>query len=104
MAKIFYLCLGCFIVLLFDTFGFSKSIAQDSSSRLLKEYDFNFVASGDWGCGSRATDTVRNMQNKSPNAKTSSGLLFCMFLTVSVALEPHPQSPEATKLKSYSFN
>jgi hypothetical protein len=28
--------------------------------------DFNFVAAGDWGCDSKAHDTVNNVQNKSP--------------------------------------
>jgi predicted phosphohydrolase len=28
--------------------------------------DFNFVAAGDWGCDTKAHDTVKNMQNKSP--------------------------------------
>lgn len=30
------------------------------------DIDFNFVAAGDWGCDSKAHDTVNNMQNKSP--------------------------------------
>jgi predicted MPP superfamily phosphohydrolase len=28
--------------------------------------DFNFVAAGDWGCDSKAHNTVNNIQNKSP--------------------------------------
>lgn len=61
------------VVLLFDISGFSKSTAQDSRHQSLEEYDFNFVASGDWGCGSKALETVRNMQNKSPEVVLALG-------------------------------
>lgn len=41
-------------------------IAVKNQDNLSSDTRFNFVAAGDWGCGPRAQDTVRNMQVKEP--------------------------------------
>jgi predicted MPP superfamily phosphohydrolase len=38
--------------------------ASENESTIIP--DFNFVAAGDWGCDSKAHNTVNNIQNKSP--------------------------------------
>jgi predicted phosphohydrolase len=43
----------------------ANNLSAQSSAKS-SNIDFNFVAAGDWGCDTKAHDTVNNMQNKSP--------------------------------------
>jgi hypothetical protein len=52
------------VAIFFSIFSINNLSAQPT--RKSNNFDFNFVAAGDWGCDSKAHDTVNNMQNKSP--------------------------------------
>lgn len=45
--------------------------ASQNDSKIIS--DFNFVAAGDWGCDSKAHNTVNNIQNKSPEVVLALG-------------------------------
>ena len=55
--------LGILILFIWDT---NMVMAVKNQDDISSENRFNFVAAGDWGCGSKAQDTVRNMQVKNP--------------------------------------
>ena len=66
MTSLNILCTLVISLLSFIPLQLESSVAEGSQNDSKINSTFNFVAAGDWGCDSKAHNTVNNIQNRSP--------------------------------------